>query len=99
VNPSQPGRAVPVKFTIPGSNGTVDDVIAAGYPQSAPVSCTAPAALTSGDPTASDATASLVPADQYNYVWKTDRSWRGCRMLILKLVDGTYHRAVFDFEG
>jgi len=99
VNPAQPGRAVPVKFTIPGSNGTVDDVIAAGYPQSAPVSCTAPAALTSGDPTASDATASLVPADQYNYVWKTDRSWRGCRMLILKLVDGTYHRAVFDFEG
>jgi hypothetical protein len=97
VNAAQPGRAVPIKFSIPGSNGTVDDVFAAGYPQSAPVSCTAPEALTSGDPTVSNVNSSQPPADQYNYVWKTDRGWRGCRTLIVKLVDGTYHRAVFDF--
>jgi hypothetical protein len=29
--------------------------------------------------------------------WKTDKSWRGCRALVVKLVDGSYHRAVFDF--
>ena len=40
---------------------------------------------------------STEPADAYNYVWKTDRGWRSCRELIVKLVDGTYHRAVFDF--
>jgi hypothetical protein len=99
VNAAQPGRAVPVKFSIPGSNGTVDTVIAAGYPKSAPVSCTEPDALTSGDSTSSNADPSQVPADQYNYVWKTDRSWTGCRMLIVKLVDGTYPRAVFNFGG
>ena len=97
VNGVHPGQAVPVKFSIPGSNGTLDSVLAAGYPQSAPVSCTAPAALTSGDPTVSAASSSPALGDQYNYVWKTDRNWRGCRMLIVKLVDSSYHRAVFDF--
>jgi GDSL-like lipase/acylhydrolase family protein len=97
VNAAQPGRAVPVKFSVPGSNGTLSDVLAAGYPQSAPVSCTAPDLPTSGDPTVSVGDTSTTPSDQYNYVWKTDRSWRGCRALIVKLVDGTYHEAVFDF--
>ena len=97
VNAAQPGRAVPVKFSLSGSNGTLDTVLAAGFPQSAPVSCTAPQTLTSGDPTVSSAASSPIPGDQYTYVWKTDRSWRGCRELIVKLVDGTYHRAVFDF--
>jgi hypothetical protein len=36
--------------------------------------------------------------DQYNYVWKTDRAWAGsCRQLVVKLVDGTFHRANFKF--
>ena len=97
VNAAQPGRAVPVKFSVPGSNGTLNDVLAMGYPQSAPVSCTAPAAPTSGTPTVSVGSSSTIPGDQYNYVWKTDRGWSGCRSLIVKLVDGTYHRAVFNF--
>jgi hypothetical protein len=34
--------------------------------------------------------------DQYIYVWKTDKSWAGtCRQLVVKLNDGTYHRANF----
>jgi hypothetical protein len=94
-----PGRAIPVKFTLAGTNATLADVLAAGYPQSAPVSCTSPATLTSGTPTTSDATPSTVPGDFYNYVWKTDKSWRGCREVIVKLVDGSYHQAVFNFGG
>ena len=97
VNPVEPGQSVPVKFVVPGSNGTLDSILAAGYPQSAPVSCWAPESLTSGEPTLSDAIPSTIPGDHYNYVWKTDASWRGCRELIVKLIDGTYHRAVFDF--
>lgn len=97
VNAANPGRAVPVKFSVPGSNGTLSDVLATTYPQSTAVSCTAPDAPTSGTPTDSVGSASTVPSDQYNYVWKTDRSWTGCRSLIVKLVDGTYHRAVFNF--
>ena len=96
-NSVKPGQAVPVKFSIPGSNGTVGDVLVGGYPQSTPVSCTSPDAPTSGDPTVSASNGAPPPADQYNYVWKTDSGWRGCRMLILKLVDGSYHRALFNF--
>lgn len=99
VTAANPGRAVPVKFTLAGTNGTLPDVLAAGYPQSAPVSCTSPATLTSGTPTTSNATPSTVPSDFYNYVWKTDKSWTGCRELIVKLVDGSYHQAVFNFGG
>ncbi len=37
--------------------------------------------------------------DQYIYVWKTDKSWAGtCRTFVLKLNDGSYHRADFKFK-
>ena len=36
--------------------------------------------------------------DQYKYVWKTDRNWRGCRQLIVRLKDGTEKRANFRFQ-
>jgi hypothetical protein len=29
--------------------------------------------------------------------WKTEKSWSGCRELVVKLVDGSYHRAMFNF--
>lgn len=99
VTPANPGRAIPVKFTLAGTNATLPDVLAAGYPQSAPVSCSSPDVLTSGTATSSNATPSTDPSDSYNYVWKTDKSWTGCRELIVKLVDGSYHQAVFDFGG
>ena len=36
---------------------------------------------------------------QYTYVWKTDKAWAGtCRQLIVRLVDGTEHRANFKFK-
>ena len=36
--------------------------------------------------------------DQYTYVWKTNKAWAGtCRQLVVKLDDGTYHRANFNF--
>jgi hypothetical protein len=37
--------------------------------------------------------------DQYVYVWKTDASWAGtCRQLVVRLNDGTEHRANFQFK-
>jgi len=37
--------------------------------------------------------------DQYIYVWKTARSWAGsCRQLVVRLDDGTVHRAQFGFR-
>lgn len=96
-NAAQPGRAIPVKFTIAGSAGTLDSTLAAGYPQSAPVACGSSDAPTSGDPTTQVGGGTTEPSDSYTYVWKTDRTWRGCRMLTVKLVDGSVHQAVFDF--
>lgn len=93
----EPGRTVPVKFTIAGSNGTVTSVLAAGYPQSTPVSCTSPGEPTTGEAATLVGTPSATPGDEYQVNWKTDKSWRGCRALVVKLVDGSYHRAVFDF--
>ena len=38
-------------------------------------------------------------SDQYIYVWKTETAWAGsCRQLIVRLADGTDHRANFTFK-
>jgi len=38
-------------------------------------------------------------ADQYTYVWKTDRGWAGtCRQLVVKFTTGEVRRATFRFE-
>lgn len=98
VDPENAGRTIPVKFSLAGSDAVLSQVLAAGYPQSAPVSCASPEQLTTGDPTTATSSNDGSPSDDYNYLWKTDESWTGCRELIVKLVDGTYHRAVFDFR-
>jgi hypothetical protein len=37
-------------------------------------------------------------ADQYVYVWKTDKAWAGtARLLTVMLADGTTHLARFSF--
>lgn len=98
VNAVNAGRTIPVKFTVTGSDAALSQLLAAGYPQSAPVSCTNPGQLVSGTPTTQTSSGSVPPSDEYNYTWKTDSSWHGCRELIVKLVDGTYHYAVFNFS-
>jgi hypothetical protein len=35
---------------------------------------------------------------QYTYVWKTDKSWIGCRQLIVRFNDGSEQRANFKFS-
>lgn len=97
VNSDNAGRTIPVKFSLTDSGALLNQVLAAGYPQSAPVSCTSPADLTTGDPASATSPGSASPGDNYTYLWQTDSSWTGCRELIVKLVDGTYHRAVFNF--
>ena len=37
--------------------------------------------------------------DTYSYVWKTNKSWAGtCRMLTVKLADGSIHVAYFKLK-
>jgi hypothetical protein len=97
INAETPGWTIPVKFALAGSNAVLTDVLAAGYPQSSPVSCSSPSLLTIGDPTSPAPSSSGSASDEYHYNWKTSKSWSGCRELIVRLVDGSYHQAVFDF--
>jgi hypothetical protein len=101
LNSVKAGSSVPVKFSLKGNQGlnifaTATD--GTKYPKSSVIAC---------DPTAEvDAIESTVTAgqstlqydaslDQYTYVWKTEKTWTGCRQLEVKLTDGTSHRASF----
>ena len=76
--------------------------MAAGYPASSPIACNAgePSAII--EETVNAGSSSLTynaASDQYNYVWKTNKAWKGtCRMLIVRLSDGSDHLAKFSFR-
>ena len=96
-NAAQAGRAIPVRFSLGGDRGL--DVFAAGYPRSEQLPCDSSATVDGIEETASPGTASLTyddAADRYQYVWQTAESWAGqCRQLVVKLRDGSSHRANF----
>jgi hypothetical protein len=91
------GDGVSVAFGLGGDRGLA--VLAAGYPQSTQVDCAAPVEATAGTPTSSPQGLTFAKGQsRYHYVWSTQTAWAGsCRQLIVKLVDGTYHRANFRF--
>jgi len=92
------GRAVPVKFSLSGDKGL--SILAAGYPVSQQIGCdtSAPLSDLEGTVTSGGSTLTYSP-DQYHYNWKTESSWAGtCRVLIVKLNDGTEHTALFKFK-
>jgi hypothetical protein len=95
-----PGSVVPVKFSLNGNQSLT--IFDAGYPASSPMSCDATELGNLIEQTATAGSSSLsydAAADQYNYVWKTDKSWKGtCRMLFVRLNDGTQHMAKFRFK-
>jgi PKD repeat protein len=98
LNVLKAGNAVPVKFTLNGYQGM--SIFASGYPASAMVTCGS-AVEDTVEQTVTAGASSLsydASVDQYIYVWKTDKAWANtCRTLVLKLTDGTYHRANFKF--
>ncbi|MCB0106192.1 MAG: PxKF domain-containing protein, partial [Caldilineaceae bacterium] len=103
VNTVNAGQAIPVKFSLGGDYGL--NIFASGYPASQVVSCggggggsTSPIEETI---TAGASSLQYDPSTQhYIYVWKTDKAWAGsCRQLIVRLIDGTEHIALFQFNG
>jgi hypothetical protein len=97
VNTLKAGAAVPVKFSLGGDRGL--GILAAGYPKSATIACDSSAEFDGIETTVTAGSSGLqydAALDQYTYVWKTDKAWAGtCRQLVLKLSDGTFHRANF----
>jgi predicted extracellular nuclease len=98
VNSSKAGSAVPVKFSLGGDKGM--DIFVAGYPKSVQINCATNIPMGTPVPTVNPGGSSMsYGGGQYNYVWKTDKTWAGtCRQLIIKLVDGTVQTANFSFK-
>jgi hypothetical protein len=100
VNLVSAGRAVPVKFSLGGDQGL--DIFATGYPKSQQIACDSTATVDGIEETLTAGGSSLsydAASDIYTYVWKTDKAWAGtCRQLVVKLDDGSAHRANFKFK-
>jgi hypothetical protein len=99
LNRVKAGQAVPVKFSLHGYQTMA--IFDSGYPGSAVITCASNAEVSDVTETLTAGGSSLsydATTDQYNYVWKTEKSWAGgCRQLVVKLSDGSYHRANFNF--
>lgn len=92
------GEVVPVRFSLGGYRGL--DVLAPGYPQVAEVDCGAGEEPTSGRPARSVWWQKGLRFKHRSYVfmWRTERDWtRDCRQFVIKLKDGSVHRAEFRF--
>jgi uncharacterized repeat protein (TIGR01451 family) len=94
------GKGVPVKFSLSGNKGL--NIFAANSPSSVTINCDSSAPQDDIEETVNAGGSSLsytASADQYNYVWKTENSWKNtCRQLVLRLNDGTEHKANFKFK-
>ncbi len=99
LNSVNSGRAIPVKFSLGGFQGL--DIFDEGYPKSQVIQCDSTAPVDGIEETVTASGSGLsydAAADRYVYVWKTDKAWAGtCRQLVVKLNDGTFHRANFKF--
>jgi predicted extracellular nuclease len=95
-NDVRAGAAVSVRFSLDGNQGL--GVLATGFPLSFEVDCVT-AAPEGGSPAQNPGGAGLsydAATQQYVYVWKTDKAWAGtCRRLVVQLIDGTTHDALF----
>jgi hypothetical protein len=99
VNSVKAGQSIPVKFSLAGNQGL--NIFAAGSPTSQKITCDTSDPVDAIEETVTAGGSSLSydsSLDQYNYVWKTDKSWAGtCRQLTVKTADGTTHVAIFKF--
>jgi hypothetical protein len=99
VNAVRAGSIVRIRFSLDGFHGR--EVIAVGYPRSREYPCGSSADLDGGAATRASRRHRLHyqrRRNLYVYRWRTERDWAGdCRQFILKLSDGSYHRADFRF--
>jgi len=100
INEVKAGQAIPIKFSLNGYQGLA--IFAAGYPASAAIACSANEPGSVIEEIANPGSSGLsysAGTDQYNYVWKTDKSWKGtCRMLVVRFIDGSEYYAKFRFK-
>ncbi len=100
INDNKAGSSIPVKFSLSGNQGL--NILAAGYPKSQSIDCATGEPIGALEPTNNPGGSSLsydAVTDQYTYVWKTEKSWKGtCRILVVRFTDGTEYSAKFRFK-
>ena len=98
INNVMAGSAVPVKFTLGAYRGL--NVLQGGAPTSTTVECPASAPSNTVRPGIAGSSGLKAVGSSYTYVWKTSPSWGGtCRRLVVTLVDGSTHEALFRFTS
>ena len=99
LNSANAGRAIPVKFSLNGDMGL--DILAPGYPRSQAVDCAANALVDGIESTVTPGSSALSydagSTDTRTCGRRTSRG-EGCRQLVVKLTDGSKHRANFRFR-
>jgi len=100
LNQVKAGSAIPVKFRLGGNQGL--SIFATDSPGSQQIDCGSTAVINEIEQTVTAGSSSLsydALTDQYNYVWKTSKSWSGtCRQLTLMLKDGKKYKASFQLK-
>jgi hypothetical protein len=98
-NALKAGAAVPLRFSLDGNRGMF--IFATGSPSSQGVTCDTSAPLDGIEQTVAAGVSGLTydaGSDTYTYVWKTQKSWTGCRRLTLEFADGSTQEAIFQFK-
>jgi hypothetical protein len=96
VNTAVAGSAIPVNFSLGGNRGL--DVFRAGYPKTAPFTCSGTTKTKEVKQTVKAGSSSLsynFTTGSYQYTWKTPKTLKGCIALDMSFHDGSSVRTLF----
>ena len=98
LNKANGGQNIPLKFSLSGNKGLA--IFATDFPASQEIGCADNVPVNELEETNSPGGSTLTYSpDTYHYNWKTEKSWAGtCRVLVVKLNDGSSHTAYFKFK-
>src|SRR5215210_5316715 len=98
LNKTKPGKTIPIRFSLGGDEGL--DIFADGYPKSEAIPCDSTATVDGIEETVTGKGGLSYNAstETYQYAWATSSTSSGCRQFVMKLKDGTVHRANFIFK-
>lgn len=100
VNIVRAGRTVPIKYSLRDGNGALlSDLASFVTIVSWAVACdTGQPEAPAEESDAPGSTSVSFDDGQFHFNWQTSSSWTGCRMLELRLNDGSAHQAKFQFR-
>jgi probable HAF family extracellular repeat protein len=98
LNQTKPGKTIPIRFSLGGDKGL--DIFATGYTKSETIPCDSTTPVDAIEETVSvkHGLSYNASTGRYEYIWTTSSTWSGCRQFVMKLQDGSVHRANFIFR-